>query len=69
MLNMFRLVGNEKAWLGFVITLMTALMAKFGLGEAPDVTTLVSQAQEAIGPVLSGLATHVAVYLTTNSSR
>ena len=66
---MFRLVGNEKAWIGFIITFLTALMAKFGLGDAPAPETLLASAEAALGPVFSGLLTHGAVWMSTNSKK
>ena len=66
---MHKIVGNEKAWIGFVITFLTALMAKFGLGEAPPPETLFASAEAALGPIFNSALTYAAVYLTTNTQR
>ncbi len=66
---MFRFVGNEKAWAGFLMSFVMALMAKFGLGEAPDPQTLVDQAQAVLGPLITGGLTYLAAWLTTNTAK
>ena len=65
---MFRFAGNEKAWASFLMSFVMALMAKLGLGDAPDPQTLVEQAQAVVGPLVTGALTYVAAWITTNTN-
>ena len=66
---MFKFVGNEKAWIGFIITLLTAIMAKFGLGDAPPPENIIASAEAALGPMFNGALTYAAIWITSNSNR
>ena len=65
---MLRFLGNEKAWAAFLMTFMTALLAKFGFGEAPEMQTLIDQAKELISPLIYSGLTYMAAWLTGNTA-